>query len=120
LAAKLKRFDSVAKWLWIASRVFLGDSISVPPLYKCRDIFFDFCKQPRARVARAPPGVWGVDKNLQHFGGDNDRVFRRRGFLGDHIEGRAGDAFVAQRIDERGFIDQRAARGIDQERTWFH
>ena len=44
----------------------------------------------------------------------------KRRFLFEDVEAGAGESAVQQGADERGFIHDRPARGIDQECCWFH
>jgi len=38
----------------------------------------------------------------------------------EHIESGMADTAAVERRDHRGFVDQRAARGVDQDRAGFH
>ena len=42
------------------------------------------------------------------------------GLVLEHIEAGAGDLAAAQRLHQRGFVDDRTARGVHQERTGPH
>ena len=81
---------------------------------------FDLVEQPLARFACAPSGVRRDDQIVQLFGRLNNWMIGRRRLFANDIEGRGGDPFLPQRFDQRRFIDQRAARGVDQERRRFH
>ena len=102
------------------ARALLGYAVSLSTLKKGCDIFLDFVQQALARFARAPGRMRCEDQVLQLFSCSNDWMIRRWRLLGDHIERRAGDPLSAQRVDERGFIDERAARSVDQKGRRLH
>ena len=67
----------------------------------------------------AEPGR--VSRN-NHFGMAHERAAhgRHAGFRFEHIESRAGDFSCIERGEKRGFVDQAAARGVDDRRRFFH
>ena len=53
-------------------------------------------------------------------GDAEERVVRGRGFGGEDVEGGGGDGVVAEGGGEGGFVDERAAGGVDEEGGGFH
>ena len=48
------------------------------------------------------------------------RVVGRQRLRVDDVEPRAGEASVPQRVDERGLVDDRPTRDVDEERGRLH
>ena len=72
--------------------------------------------QARAGGARGPGQVRGDDA----VPGGEQRIVRGRGFLGQHVHGRAGDAAGVQGLGQGRLVHEGAAAGVEQEGRRFH
>ena len=45
---------------------------------------------------------------------------RRQRLGGENVQARSGDSTFGERIDQRGFVDNRAARGVDEDGGGLH
>ena len=86
------------------------------PARKC-STFSTARRRPASITSRVLPPLCGVSTT---FVSPRIGVPGGEGLLVEDVQRRAGEAAVTERVHQRGLVDQRAARGVHQERRGLH
>src|SRR5262249_49252530 len=65
-------------------------------------------------------GVEGCVRRQDHIAERSERMLRGRGLRHEDVERSPGDPTLAQRLEQRVLVDERAARGVDEVRRRLH
>ena len=98
----------------------LDDDISDFSCEKCRDVAGNFPQQSLPRLPGAPRRVRRDDEIIHLLCGVEEGMIGVRWFLGNDIQRCPTQASLAERLNQRRFVNQGSTCCIDQEGGWFH